>query len=86
MNNLSIVIMVSQVCVLFNIAALSTQIAETQNLDSEDGLQKANKKLQSAAGIFTALKEIVVGLIELVIGTTIFKTKLTTLSRSQHMI
>ena len=86
MNNLSIVIMVSQVCVLFNIAALSTQIAETQNLDSEDGLQKANKKLQSAAGIFTALKERVVGLIELVIGTTIFKTKLTTLSRSQHMI
>lgn len=86
MNNLSIVIMVSQVCVLFNIAALSTQIAETQNLDSEDGLKKANKKLQSAAGIFTALKERVVGLIELVIGTTIFKTKLTTLSRSQHMI
>jgi programmed cell death 6-interacting protein len=86
MNNISIVIMVSQVCVLFNIAALSTQIAETQNLDSEDGLQKANKKLQSAAGIFTALKERVVGLIELVIGTTIFKTKLTTLSRSQHMI
>ena len=85
MNNLSIVIMVSQVCVLFNIAALSTQIAETQNLDSEDGLQKANKKLQSAAGIFTALKERV-ELIELVIGTTIFKTKLTTLSRSQHMI
>ena len=86
MNNISIVIMVSQVCVLFNIAALSTQIAETQNLDSEDGLKKANKKLQSAAGIFTALKERVVGLIELVIGTTIFKTKLTTLSRSQHMI
>ena len=57
----------SQVCVLFNIAALSTQIAETQNLDSEDGLQKANKKLQSAAGIFTALKDRVVGLIEQVI-------------------
>jgi len=53
-----------KVCVLFNIAALSTQIAETQNLDSEDGLQKANKKLQSAAGIFTALKDRVVGLIE----------------------
>ena len=30
MNNISIVIMVSQVCVLFNIATLSTQIAETQ--------------------------------------------------------
>jgi len=53
-----------KVCVLFNIAALSTQIAETQNLDSEEGLQKANKKLQSAAGILTALKDRVVGLIE----------------------
>merc|ERR1719470_706833 len=53
-----------KVCVLFNIAALSTQVAETQNLDSEEGLQKANKKLQSAAGIFTALKDRVVGLIE----------------------
>ena len=31
---------------LFNIAAMSTMIAEAQNLDSEDGLQKANKKLQ----------------------------------------
>ena len=51
-------------CVLFNIAALSTQIAETQNLDGEEGLQKANKKLQSAAGIFIALKDRVVGLIE----------------------
>jgi len=53
-----------KVCVLFNIAALSTQIAETQNLDSEEGLQKANKKLQAAAGIFNSLKDRVVGLIE----------------------
>merc|ERR1719339_484862 len=53
-----------KVCVLFNYAALCTQIAETQNLDSEEGLQKANKKLQAAAGIFTALKDRVVGLIE----------------------
>jgi len=53
-----------KVCVMFNIAALSTMIAEAQNLDSEEGLQKANKKLQSAAGVFTALKDRVVGLIE----------------------
>jgi len=51
-------------CILFNIAALSTQIAETQNMDSEEGLQKANKKLQSAAGIFLQLKEGVMGAIE----------------------
>ena len=51
-------------CVLFNIAAMSTLIAESQNLDSEEGLQKANKKLQSAAGILTCLKERVVGLME----------------------
>ena len=53
-----------QVCILFNIAAMSSLIAESQNLDSEEGLQKANKKLQSAAGIFTSLKERVVGLME----------------------
>ena len=43
---------------------MSSLIAESQNLDSEEGLQKANKKLQSAAGIFTCLKERVVGLME----------------------
>jgi len=53
-----------KVCVLFNIAAVSTMIAESQNLDSEEGLQKANKKLQTAAGILTCLKERVVGLME----------------------
>ena len=35
-----------QVCVLFNMAALCTLISEAQNFDSEEGLQKANKKLQ----------------------------------------
>jgi len=53
-----------KVCVLFNYAALCTQIAESQNLDSEEGLQKANKKLQVAAGIFTVLKDRVVAAIE----------------------
>lgn len=43
---------------------MSTLIAESQNLDGEEGLQKANKKLQTAAGLFTCLKERVVGLME----------------------
>jgi len=51
-------------CILFNIGALSTQIAEAQNMDSEEGLQRANKKLQSAAGIFAHLKDGVVAAIE----------------------
>ena len=58
-----------QVCVLFNIAALATQIANIQNLDSDDGFQIANQTLLSAGGIFTALKEMVVGLLEQVKGT-----------------
>jgi hypothetical protein len=33
-------------------------------LDNEEGLQKANKKLQTAAGIFTQLKDKVVAAIE----------------------
>ena len=39
-------------------------IAESQNFDSEEGLQKANKKLQFASGVFSSLKERVVGLME----------------------
>lgn len=53
-----------KVCILFNYAALCTQIAECQNLDHEEGLQKANKKLQAAAGIFTLLKDRVVAAVE----------------------
>jgi len=53
-----------KVCILFNYAALATQISEAQNLDSEEGLKTANKKLQVAAGIFSALKDRVVGAIE----------------------
>jgi len=53
-----------KVCILFNYAALCTGMSASQNLDSEEGLQKANKKLQVAAGIFQALKDRVVGAIE----------------------
>jgi len=42
-------------CVLFNIAALSTQIGSIQDLSTEEGLKKAVKMFQSAAGIFTAV-------------------------------
>ena len=43
---------------------MSTMIAESQNFDSEEGLQKANKKLQFASGVFSSLKDRVVGLME----------------------
>jgi len=42
-------------CVLFNIAALSTQIGAAQDLSVEDGMKKAVKMLQVAAGIFSAV-------------------------------
>ena len=45
-------------------------------MESEEGLQKANKKLQSAAGIFAFLKERVVGAIEQVRASLgVVKTK-----------
>ena len=46
-----------KICVLFNIAAHSANVAAEQNVDSEDGMQKAMKKLQSAAGIFAYLRD-----------------------------
>lgn len=39
-------------------------VAADQNVESEDGMQKALKKLQLAAGIFAQLKTSVVGLIQ----------------------
>lgn len=53
-----------RICVLFNIAAFQSGIAGEQNLESTEGLQKALKKLQAAAGIFTNLKETVVASIQ----------------------
>jgi len=46
-----------KICVLFNIAAHSANVAAEQNVESEDGMQKAMKKLQSAAGIFAYLRD-----------------------------
>ena len=44
-----------KICVLFNIAAFNANMAAEQNFESEDGLQKAMKKLQVSAGIFEYL-------------------------------
>ncbi len=39
-------------------------MASDQNMDSDDGMQKAMKKFQLAAGIFGHLKNTVVGVIQ----------------------
>ena len=53
-----------KVCVLFNIGAYNSSVAAEQNFDSDDGLQKALKKLQLAAGVFSHLKNISVAAIQ----------------------
>ncbi|XP_037945871.1 programmed cell death 6-interacting protein-like [Teleopsis dalmanni] len=45
-----------KVCVLFNIAALQSNVAAAQSLDCDDGLKMALKLLQQSAGIFQYLK------------------------------
>ncbi|XP_049726730.1 programmed cell death 6-interacting protein [Elephas maximus indicus] len=46
-------------CVLFNCAALASQIAAEQNLDSDEGLKAAAKHYQFASGAFLHIKETV---------------------------
>ena len=46
-----------KICILFNVAAYNSQAASEQNFESDEGLQKAMKKLQIVAGIFAHLKE-----------------------------
>ncbi|XP_072455345.1 programmed cell death 6-interacting protein isoform X1 [Notamacropus eugenii] len=46
-------------CVLFNCAALASQIAADQNLDNDEGLKVAAKHYQFASGAFLHIKETV---------------------------
>ncbi|XP_064396654.1 programmed cell death 6-interacting protein-like isoform X2 [Halichondria panicea] len=46
-----------QCCVLFNIGALQSQIAKSQNFDSDEGIKNAAKHFQGAAGTFQLLQE-----------------------------
>ncbi|KAG7268850.1 LOW QUALITY PROTEIN: hypothetical protein CRUP_011299 [Coryphaenoides rupestris] len=46
-------------CVLFNAAALASQIATEQNLDSDEGLKAAAKYYQLASGAFGHIKDTV---------------------------
>ncbi|XP_067685634.1 programmed cell death 6-interacting protein-like isoform X2 [Haliotis asinina] len=48
-----------KVCMLFNIAALQTQIASVQNQDSDDGLKTCAKLFQQSSGIYAHMKDIV---------------------------
>ncbi|XP_077362543.1 programmed cell death 6-interacting protein isoform X2 [Festucalex cinctus] len=46
-------------CVLFNAAALASQIAAEQNLDNDEGLKNAAKYYQLASGAFAHIKDTV---------------------------
>nr|KAG5695062.1 hypothetical protein BaRGS_032555 [Batillaria attramentaria] len=48
-----------KVCMLFNIAALQSQIASIQNFESDEGLKAAVKYFQQSCGILGHLKDIV---------------------------
>ncbi|KRZ69476.1 Apoptosis-linked interacting protein [Trichinella papuae] len=50
-------------CVLFNIAAMQSQVAATQRLDDDDDLKLAARLFQQSAGIFAYLKDTVMSLV-----------------------
>ena len=52
------------VCVLFNIAAMNSQIAALQSSEDDDSLKTAAKQFQQAAGIFNYLKDTVVSSVQ----------------------
>ena len=49
--------MYERLCVLFNVAAVCSEIAGTQPLDSEEGLRTAAKLYQIAAGAFAYIRD-----------------------------
>ncbi|KRX75513.1 Apoptosis-linked interacting protein, partial [Trichinella sp. T6] len=50
-------------CVLFNIAAMQSQVAAMQRLDDDDDLKLAARLFQQSAGIFAYLKDTVMSLV-----------------------
>lgn len=53
-----------RVCLLFNIAALQSQVGQSQNLTSDDGLKTAAKLFQLSSGIFAHLHPIVLSSVQ----------------------
>ncbi|XP_071493136.1 programmed cell death 6-interacting protein-like [Diadema antillarum] len=45
-----------KVCVVFNIAAMNSQVGALQSSDDDDGLKNAAKQFQAAAGLFSYVK------------------------------
>ncbi|XP_064643654.1 programmed cell death 6-interacting protein-like isoform X3 [Lineus longissimus] len=52
-----------KVCVLYQIAAVQSQIAEAQNHDTDDGLKTSAKYYQQSSGIFEHLKDCVASIV-----------------------
>lgn len=46
-----------RICVLFNAAAMMTQVASVQEVDSDDGLKIAQKYFQLSSGVFQYIKD-----------------------------
>uniref|UniRef100_T1JEE2 BRO1 domain-containing protein n=1 Tax=Strigamia maritima TaxID=126957 RepID=T1JEE2_STRMM len=53
-----------KVCILFNVAAMQSQIAASQNTETDEGLKLMAKLFQQASGIFNHLKNIVMSSIQ----------------------
>ncbi|KAK2160065.1 hypothetical protein LSH36_141g09036 [Paralvinella palmiformis] len=53
-----------RVCVLFNIGALQSQVADSQNHSSDDGLKTSVKLFQQSSGIFSQLNECVLACVQ----------------------
>ena len=52
-----------RLCILYNIAALASQIASEVNLQTDEGLKAATKHFQESAGIFAHIKDRIVSVV-----------------------